>query len=45
MQEDSPSANAFKSLAANVVEELKLRNDILEPTKAVEITNMDGCSS
>lgn len=45
MQEDSPSSNAFKSLAANVVEELKRRNDILEPTKAVEITNMDGCSS
>jgi len=44
LQEESPSAAAFMSLARKVVEQVELRNKILEPTAAVQITNMDGCS-
>ncbi|MEZ7838462.1 MAG: Mrp/NBP35 family ATP-binding protein [Flavobacteriales bacterium] len=45
LQEDTPSAKAFMSLACNVVEQVELRNKNLEATAVVEITNMDGCSS
>jgi len=45
LQEDSLSAKAFMNLATNVVEQVQIRNNEQEPTKAVEITNMDGCSS
>jgi len=45
LQEDSLSAKAFMNLATNVVEQIQIRNNEQEPTKAVEITNMDGCSS
>ena len=44
LQETSPQAKAFTLFAENVVEEVKKRNEILDPTKKVEITNMDGCS-
>lgn len=45
LQEDSISANAFIELADNVVEQIKFRNENISPTKAVKITNMDGCST
>ena len=45
LQEDSLSAKAFMNLVTNVVEQVQIRNNEQEPTKAVEITNMDGCSS
>jgi len=45
LQENSQSAKAFMELATNVVEQVQLRNENVSPTKAVEITNMDGCSS
>lgn len=45
LQEQGASAKAFMDLATNVVEQVAQRNEELAPTKAVEITNMDGCSS
>lgn len=45
LQEEGASAEAFMNLATNVVEQVAQRNKELAPTKAVEITNMDGCSS
>ena len=45
LQEDSISASAFIELADNVVEQIKFRNENISPTKAVKITNMDGCST
>lgn len=36
---------AFTSLAEKVITQVELRNKNLGPTKIVEITNMDGCSS
>ena len=45
LQEDSASGKAFIELAKNVIEQVQLRNENLDPTKAVQITNMDGCSS
>ena len=44
LQETTPQAIAFKEFADNVIKEVENRNDKLEPTKKVEITNMDGCS-
>lgn len=45
LQEGSPTAIAFNDLATNVVEQVQLRNENISPTKVVEVTNMDGCSS
>ena len=45
LQENTPQAIAFKTFAENVITEVKKRNDLLSPTKKVEITNMDGCST
>ena len=44
LQETSKQAIAFKEFAENVVREIDIRNEKLDPTKKVEITNMDGCS-
>ena len=44
LQESSPQAVAFKDFADNVVREIDNRNEKLNPTKKVEINNMDGCS-
>lgn len=45
LQGDTPQAIAFKSFADNVVKAVENRNENLDPTKKVEITNMDGCST
>lgn len=45
LQETSAQAIAFKNFAENVIAEVNKRNENLEPTKKVEITNMDGCST
>jgi len=45
LQENTPQAEAFMKFADNVIEQVTLRNQKLEPTKKVEITNMDGCSA
>jgi ATP-binding protein involved in chromosome partitioning len=45
LQETTPQAIAFNEFADNVVKEVELRNKEIEPTKKVEITNMDGCST
>jgi len=45
LQQETPSAQAFMSLASNLVEQVELRNQSLDPTAVVEITNMDGCST
>lgn len=45
LQDNTPQSNAFKAFADNVVEAVEKRNTTQEPTKKVEITNMDGCSS
>jgi ATP-binding protein involved in chromosome partitioning len=45
LQEDSESAKSFMMLADNLIEQVDLRNDKIDPTEAVKITNMDGCSS
>lgn len=44
LQETSPQALAFNSFAENVIQEVNNRNEKLNPTQKVEITNMDGCS-
>lgn len=44
LQEDTPTAAAFKSMAKNVVTELVKRNEELPPTEVVRITTMAGCS-
>ena len=44
LQENTPQALAFMAFADNVIEQVELRNKTLEPTKKVEITNMNGCS-
>lgn len=36
---------AFTDLAEKVINQVEIRNKNLAPTKIVEITNMDGCSS
>lgn len=45
LQENSESAKSFMMLADNLIEQVDLRNDKIDPTEAVKITNMDGCSS
>tara|TARA_B100000780_G_C21090127_1_gene439317 strand:- start:13 stop:1143 length:1131 start_codon:yes stop_codon:yes gene_type:complete len=45
LQKETPSAKAFMSLASSLVEQVELRNQSLDPTAVVEITNMDGCST
>lgn len=45
LQEDCESAKSFMMLADNLIEQVDLRNDKIDPTEAVKITNMDGCSS
>jgi len=45
LQEDTDSAKAFVKLADNLIEQIASRNEKLDPTEAVKITNMDGCSS
>ncbi|MDG1849692.1 MAG: Mrp/NBP35 family ATP-binding protein [Flavobacteriales bacterium] len=45
LQEDTDSAKAFVKLADNLIEQVASRNEKLDPTEAVKITNMDGCSS
>jgi ATP-binding protein involved in chromosome partitioning len=45
LQENTPQAKAFMDFAENVIAQVELRNSKLEPTKKVEITNMDGCST
>lgn len=45
LQENTPSSFAFSELAKNLVAQVALRNETIDPTTKVEITNMDGCSS
>ena len=45
LQETSTQAIAFNMFADNVITEVNNRNEKLDPTKKVEITNMDGCST
>ncbi|MCB0409288.1 MAG: Mrp/NBP35 family ATP-binding protein [Flavobacteriales bacterium] len=45
LQEDTPQAIAFKFFADNVIKQMELRNIMQEPTKKVEITHNDGCST
>lgn len=45
LQENTPSSFAFSELAKNLVTQVALRNETIDPTTKVEITNMDGCSS
>ena len=45
LQESTPQAKAFMAFAENVVKAVETRNEKLDPTKKVEITNMNGCSS
>lgn len=44
LQETTPQAIAFKTFAKNVIQEVTNRNKNIDPTKKVEITNMDGCA-
>ena len=44
LQGTTPIAKAFMDFAENVVEQMNKRNK-LEPTKIVEITTLNGCSS
>ena len=45
LQESTPQALAFNEFADNVVSQINMRNIEKDPTKKVEITNMDGCST
>lgn len=45
LQEGSPQAKAFHSLAQEVVKNVVARNENLPPSEAIKITNMAGCSS
>jgi len=45
LQETSPIADAFESLARNVAEQVVLRNESLPPSEAIKITTMAGCSA
>ena len=45
LQENTPQSKAFLAFADNVIEQVELRNQAMEPTKKVEITNMTGCST
>jgi len=44
LQENTLQAKAFNAFADNLVKEVEQRNTNAEPTKVVEITNMNGCS-
>ncbi len=44
LQENTPQAIAFIAFADKVIEQVELRNNNLEPTKVVEMTNTEGCS-
>jgi len=43
LQDDTPQALAYSELSDNIIEQLQKRNEEQDPTKKVEITNMDGC--
>jgi ATP-binding protein involved in chromosome partitioning len=45
LQESTPQAKAFMAFADNVIKAVAARNEKLDPTKKVEITNMNGCST
>lgn len=45
LQENTPQSKAFMDFADNVIKEVEKRNNLLAPTKKVEITNMNGCST
>lgn len=45
LQETTPQAIAFNDFADNVITQINIRNIEKDPTKKVEITNMDGCST
>lgn len=45
LQENTAQSVAFNSFAENVVKAVATRNQNLDPTKKVEITNMDGCAT
>lgn len=45
LQETTLQAKAFNQFADNVIAEVAKRNEKLAPTKKVEITNMNGCST
>ncbi len=45
LQETTLQAKAFNQFAENVIAEVDKRNKKLAPTKKVEITNMNGCST
>jgi ATP-binding protein involved in chromosome partitioning len=45
LQETTLQAKAFKTFAENVVSVVEKRNENLNPTQKVEITNMSGCST
>jgi len=45
LQDSTPQAKAFSDFADNVITQLNLRNLEKDPTKKVEITHMDGCST
>lgn len=45
MQENTPQSEAFMDFTDNVIKEVEKRNELLAPTKKVEITNMNGCST
>jgi len=45
LQENTPQAIAFNTFADNVVKAIDNRNETLDPTTILKITNMDGCST
>lgn len=45
LQENSIQSKAFLAFADKVIEQVELRNQTLDATKKVEITNMTGCST
>jgi ATP-binding protein involved in chromosome partitioning len=45
LQKTTPQAVAFNDFADNVITQVNIRNIEKDPTKKVEITNMDGCST
>lgn len=45
LQEETPSAQAFKEMTRRTVEELMKRNEKLPPTEITRITTMAGCSA
>lgn len=45
LQINTPQALAFLDFADKVIEQVELRNNNIDPTKKVEITNSQGCST